>query len=164
MKIHELLGSAVLVLVLLTGGASAQGRWDVSMIHSHGDTIWVQAEPYLESGYPCGGYYGDCYTNFGVRLDVSPCPLSVACSGSEYSQWYYYDYAPIVTLALQAGVDYTFQGMAFADLRFYWQTPDPPYMICMPGCQTSYVFDPIVFSAPVGTEPQSWGGIKVLFK
>jgi hypothetical protein len=163
-KIHVLLGSAVLLLVLSTGGASAGNYWNVSMIGSHGDTIWVQAEPSYEGITPCGGAQGDCMNGHGAVLNVSPCPLAVTCSGSEYIQEYYYDYNPRVVLALQGGVDYTFNGYAWAMMGRYMFMPDPPYMECWPMCNENFVFDAVVFSAPVGTQSQSWSGIKALFK
>ena len=163
MKIHVLLGSVILLLVLLTGGVSAGNHWDVSMTGSHGDTILVQAVLSFEGAFPCSGVVGDCQNSGGTFLMVSPCPLSVTCPGSEFI-WEFYDYAPSVTLALQSGVDYTFRGVAYGSASNWYYYPDPPYEACGTFCYEEVVFDPVVFSAPVGTEPQTWGEIKALFK
>jgi hypothetical protein len=164
MKVLVLLVFVVLPLFLLVGSALPADHWNVTMIRSSGDTIWVQAEPWYEYGPPCGGGGGDCMSSSQrLYLSVSPCPLSVTCTGPAYDTLFYGLYAQ-TTLGLKAGVNYTFSGAAEGNLSVWWFQPPPEPPVCMLVCSGYTNFEPVVFGGPVGTKPLTWGAIKALFR
>ena len=160
MRACMLMAFTVLVLGSSIGSSSATGNWEVTMIGSHGDTIWVQLEAQVgDFDQTCVVGY-DC-KDFMYSLEITPCPLSVTCTGSTY---YEQPNSGFLVFGLQAGIDYTFNGYFAIVYGGSMEIPFPPYYVCIPRCQETCNFNPFIFSAPVGTEPQSWGGIKALFK
>ena len=171
MRLSSLLVSVVFLCSFLTGSAFAASYWEVIMTGATGDTIWVRAEPQYEYGPPCGGGGGGigmCYSYQGTILNVAPCPLSVPCGGAAYQTEIAWNFYPQVTLALRAGVQYTFSGNAVSHLEMeqgWWDDFMQQWILwCMPVCDQTITFDPIVFGSPVAVKPQTWGGIKALFR
>ena len=165
MKVLVLLVLVVLSLFLFVGSALAAPHWNVTMIRSSGDTIWVQAEPWFEGSEPCGGAQGNCANSMFLHLGVSPCPLSVTCTGPAYDVWFYDFYGVQMTLGLKAGVNYTFSGDASAYFgQMMWIEPPPAPPECMLMCSEYKNFEPVVFGGPVDTNGLTWGAIKALFR
>ncbi|MFH0777061.1 MAG: hypothetical protein V2A71_00375 [Candidatus Eisenbacteria bacterium] len=180
MKSSLLLASVILLFSLLGHGAFAASHWDITVTGTNADTIWVRAVPYYESNYPpCGGMWagGICMSEYSVVLNVTPCPLYASCSSYYYTSTcsgsvqhmdMYGDVFPEVTLALQAGTQYTLSGSATSEqqeMYMFWDEYMQEWFYwCMSLCFETMTLEPVGFGSPIGTKAQTWGQIKALFR